>query len=221
MSHGQSIIFETKMEELFSFDTPRVICGTDEAGRGPLAGPVTAAAVVLPPYFPVSILADSKKLSQKQLLEAEAVIREKALCWSIRFISNEEIDEINILNAALKAMALAFEDVNAKIHVDLLMVDGNRSPRKFMTSTPQIETVVKGDDKIHEIMAASILAKTARDRFMEDLDREYPVYGFCRNKGYPSKEHQEAIMKYGLSPCHRKSFHLKKTSTAGQETLPL
>ena len=122
---------------------------------------------------------------------------------------------------ALKAMALAFEDVNAKIHVDLLMVDGNRSPRKFMTSTPQIETVVKGDDKIHEIMAASILAKTARDRFMEDLDREYPVYGFCRNKGYPSKEHQEAIMKYGLSPCHRKSFHLKKTSTAGQETLPL
>ncbi len=209
------------MEELFSFETPRTICGTDEAGRGPLAGPVTAAAVVLPDDFPSYILADSKKLSHKQLLEAEKVIKEKALAWSIRFISNEEIDEINILNAALKAMALAFEDVNEKVHVDRLMVDGNRSPKKFMKTDVEIETVVKGDDKIHEIMAASILAKTARDRYMDELDKEYPVYNFIKNKGYPSKEHQEAIMKYGLSPCHRKSFHLKKVSTAAQETLPL
>ncbi|MGN0905644.1 MAG: ribonuclease HII [Bullifex sp.] len=209
------------MEELFSFESPLTICGTDEAGRGPLAGPVTAAAVVLPPDFPTEILADSKKLSEKQLKEAEAIIKEKATAWSVKFISNEEIDEINILNAALKAMAQAFEEVNAKVHVDLLMVDGNRSPRKFMNSDPEIETVVKGDDKIHEIMAASILAKTARDRFMEALDMEYPVYNFRKNKGYPSKEHQEAIHEYGLSPYHRKSFHLKKYPTEEQGTLPL
>ena len=167
------------MEELFSFNEVLTICGTDEAGRGPLAGPVTAAAVVLPKDFPFEILADSKKLSHNKLIEAEKVIREKAVAFSISFISNEEIDEINILNAALKAMANSYKEVNKIIHVDKLMVDGNRSPRKFIEdSSLAIETVVKGDSKIHEIMAASILAKTARDRFMEALDKEYPQYGF-------------------------------------------
>lgn len=211
------------MEELFDFDKPKIICGTDEAGRGPLAGPVTAAAVVLPPSFPFEILADSKKLSHKMLIEAEKVIREKAIAFAITFISNEEIDEINILNAALKAMALSYEKVNNTIKVDKLMVDGNRSPRKFIDNgSLEIETVVKGDSKIYEIMAASILAKTARDRFMDELDKKYPLYNFKKNKGYPSKEHQEAIIKYGLTPCHRKSFHLKNVIIKEeQDLLPL
>ncbi|MDD7588019.1 ribonuclease HII [Bullifex porci] len=209
-----------EMEELFSFNEVLTICGTDEAGRGPLAGPVTAAAVVLPKDFPFEILADSKKLSHNKLIEAEKVIREKAVAFSISFISNEEIDEINILNAALKAMANSYKEVNKIIHVDKLMVDGNRSPRKFIEdSSLAIETVVKGDSKIHEIMAASILAKTARDRFMEALDKEYPQYGFSKNKGYPSKEHQEAIIKYGLSPYHRKTFHLKNVKIKEEQDL--
>ena len=209
-----------EMEELFSFDKALTICGTDEAGRGPLAGPVTAAAVVLPQDFPFCILADSKKLSHKQLEEAEKIIKEKAIAYEITFISNEEIDDINILNASLKAMAISYEKVNEKIHVDKLMVDGNRSPRKFIDNGDlEIETVVKGDSKIHEIMAASILAKTARDRYMLELDKKYPYYGFSRNKGYPSKEHQEAIVKYGLSPVHRKTFHLKKALIKEEQDL--
>ena len=148
---------------------------------------------------------------------------EKNKWIGIGIIAPETIDEINILNAALKAMALSYEKVNNTIKVDKLMVDGNRSPRKFIDNgSLEIETVVKGDSKIYEIMAASILAKTARDRFMDELDKKYPLYNFKKNKGYPSKEHQEAIIKYGLTPCHRKSFHLKNVIIKEeQDLLPL
>jgi Ribonuclease HII len=193
-------------EELFLFDMPeyRVICGADEAGRGPLAGPVVAAAVVLPTGFPVDILNDSKKMTEKQRLEAEKVIREKAT-YSIVFISEKEIDEINILNASLKAMKLAYEEVSKELVCDILLVDGNKTP----DVKGNVEAIVKGDAKVPEIMAASILAKTARDRYMEELDEKYPMYGFKINKGYPTAFHRNAIKEWGLSPVHRKTFRVK------------
>ncbi len=193
-------------EELYLFDLPQydVICGADEAGRGPLAGPVVAAAVVLPKDFPIEILNDSKKLSEKKRKDAEKVIKEKAI-YSIKFISHEEIDEINILQASLKGMAEAYKEVCQKIKCDILYVDGNKIPQV----EGNVEAVVKGDSKIPEIMAASILAKTARDRYMDEMDELYPEYGFKINKGYPTKAHRIAIQQYGSSPIHRKTFKVK------------
>lgn len=193
-------------EQLFLFDLPKyeVICGADEAGRGPLAGPVVAAAVVLPKDFPTNILNDSKKMSEKKREEAEKIIKEKAI-YSIKFISHEEIDKINILEASLKGMALAYEEVCQKIKCDILYVDGNKVPKV----EGNVEAVVKGDSKIPEIMAASILAKTARDRYMNKMDALYPEYGFKINKGYPTKAHREAIQQFGSSPIHRKTFRVK------------
>ncbi len=192
--------------DLFSFEEPKVICGADEAGRGPLAGPVTAAAVILPDDFPINLLNDSKKLTEKQRLEAEIVIKKRAI-WAITFIDNEEIDRINILNASLKAMAESYKEVSKQKKPDILYVDGNKLPPLENTS---MKAIVKGDSKIPAIMAASILAKCARDRYMEEMDGKYPGYGFRKNKGYPSKEHQKALEELGQSPIHRKSFHLKK-----------
>lgn len=177
-----------------------IIAGADEAGRGPLAGPVTAACVVLPPDFPFEILADSKKLSEKKRIEAERIIKEKAVSWAVSSVSHRIIDEINILNAAMSAMALAFSKI--KVPVDVLLVDGNKTPEVPVPC----HAVVKGDSKVFEIMAASILAKNYRDRLMLIADRRWPQYGYAKHKGYPTKEHIEKIRLYGPSPIQRLSF---------------
>lgn len=184
-----------------------LIIGTDEAGRGPLAGPVYAAAVALPPAFPFEILNDSKKLSESKRLKAEAVIKEKALAWAVTSVTAQEIDRINILNASLKAMATScasvIEMLRAKgLEPGIVLADGNRLPDVGI----DCEAVVKGDSKIHEIMAASILAKTARDRYMLEMAVKWPEYGFEKHKGYPTQMHYLAIEKYGPCPIHRLSF---------------
>jgi len=184
-----------------------VIIGTDEAGRGPLAGPVYAAAVALPDDFPFEILNDSKKMTEKARERAELIIKEKALAWSVASIGPEEIDRINILNAALKAMTLSCEEVAAKLrdkgYSDFkVLADGNRMPPVSL----ECETVVKGDSKIHQIMAASILAKTGRDRYMLEAAQKWPQYGFEKHKGYPTASHYRAIEEYGPCPIHRLTF---------------
>ena len=192
-----------------SDDDNGVICGADEAGRGPLAGPVTAAAVVLPPTFPFEILNDSKKMCEKQRLEAERIIKEKATVWAVVSLSHKVIDRINILNASLLAMKMAYSKVSKTVHVDTLLVDGNKKPDVDIP----VHAVVKGDAKIHEIMAASILAKTERDRIMMLCDARWPEYGYAKHKGYPTEEHREAIRKYGPSPIERMTFQALKYET--------
>ncbi len=191
------------MEEyLFELDEDeRIIAGADEAGRGPLAGPVVAAAVILPPDFPRSVLGDSKALSEKERIEAEKIIREKAI-FSICAVSHKVIDRINILNASLFAMAECYRKLKRNNHIDLFLVDGNKTPDVDC----DVEAIVKGDAKIPEIMAASILAKNERDRLMTLADVKWPEYGYKKHKGYPTKAHYEAIKKYGLSPISRLSF---------------
>ena len=161
------------------------ICGTDEAGRGPLAGPVVAAAVVLPPDFPIEILGDSKKLSEKKRIEAERIIKERAV-WATAF-----------------AMRKAYEKVATKVHIDLLLADGNRTPDVDI----ECRAIIKGDAKIPEIMAASILAKNERDRIMVLCDRKWPGYGYAKHKGYPSPEHRKRIAELGPSPIERMTFN--------------
>lgn len=183
------------------------IVGFDEAGRGPLAGPVTAAAVILPPDFPFEILNDSKKLSEKKRLAAEVVIKEKAL-WGLSFVDHKKIDEINILRASLLAMKLAFDDLlkkNAGLDLNGLngIADGTFVPPELPF---ECQAVVKADSKYPEVMAASILAKTARDRFMLEADKKYPGYGYAKHKGYPTAAHKEACRKLGPSPLQRMSF---------------
>jgi ribonuclease HII len=186
-----------------------MICGIDEAGRGPLAGPVYAAAVILPPDFPVEYLNDSKKLSRHKREKAEAVIFEKAFAWGIGWASHEEIDEINILQASLLAMKRAFEAVSEekRFFIKEIIVDGNRLPD--VAGAPK-RAVVKADGSIHAVMAASILAKQARDRVMEDYARQYPQYGYEKHKGYPTKEHLERLAQYGASPIQRRTFKFLK-----------
>ena len=184
------------------------ICGTDEAGRGPLAGPVVAAAVVLPPDFPIEILGDSKKLSEKKRIDAERIIKERAV-WATASVSHKTIDEINILNASMLAMRKAYEKVATKVHIDLLLADGNRTPDVDI----ECRAIIKGDAKIPEIMAASILAKTERDRIMKLCDAKWPEYGYAKHKGYPTEEHREAILKYGPSPIERMTFRVQKDET--------
>jgi ribonuclease HII len=176
------------------------ICGCDEAGRGPLCGPVVAAAVILPRGAVIEGLNDSKKLTEKKREALFDVICEKALAYSIAEASPEEIDEINILNASMLAMRRAVEGL--KIQADFALIDGNCS-RGFTIPT---ETVVKGDAKSLSIAAASILAKVTRDRGCLLLDKEYPEYGIAKHKGYPTKDHMDAVRKYGPSPIYRKSF---------------
>lgn len=190
---------------LFEEASSSIICGADEAGRGPLAGPVVAAACVLPSDFPIEVLNDSKKLTERQRKEAEKLIKEKAI-YAITFISPEEIDRINILQASLKAMAESYLKVNEMIKCDLLLVDGNKVPR----IDANVRAIVKGDAKIPQIMAASILAKTARDEYMDRMDELYPNYGFRKHKGYPTAAHYAAIEKWGPTPIHRMSFALTK-----------
>ncbi len=176
------------------------VCGCDEAGRGPLCGPVVAAAVILPRGLVIEGLDDSKKLSEKKREKLYAEIIEKALAYCIAEASPEEIDEYNILNASMLAMRRAVEGLS--VRADYALIDGNCS-RGFAIPT---ETVVKGDSKSYSIAAASILAKVTRDRGCVELDRLYPEYGIAKHKGYPTKEHMDAVRKYGPAPIHRRSF---------------
>lgn len=194
--------------ELFEFDKDirngRIICGVDEAGRGPLAGDVYAAAVIFDDDIVIEEINDSKKLSEKKREKLFDIIIEKAKAYCIATASVNEIEEINILNAAMLAMKRAIDGLEIK--PQLALIDGNKSPD---IDDIQTETVVKGDAKSQSIAAASILAKVARDRYMKELDKEYPQYQFSRHKGYGTKLHYEMIEKYGISPIHRPSF-LKK-----------
>ncbi len=201
--------------ELFNEDEnkTRVICGTDEAGRGPLAGPVTVASVILPRSFPFEILNDSKKMSEKERLHAESVIKEKATAYSIKSIPHNVIDRINILNASLLGMKETSLSVYSSHPFDILICDGNKTP-----SVPfPVVSLVKGDSKIYEIMAASILAKTERDRLMDLAHIKWPEYNFRKNKGYPTKDHYRAIEKYGPCPIHRMSFKLYRNEEKEEE----
>ncbi len=179
-------------------------CGVDEAGRGPLAGPVCAAAVILPENCQIDGLDDSKKLSEKKREALFEVIKERAVSYCIAFASVEEIDSVNILNATYLAMNRSIEGLS--VPADYALIDGNRVPENIKIPC---ETVVKGDSKSCSIAAASVLAKVTRDRLMAELDREYPQYNLKKHKGYGTKEHTDLILQYGASPIHRKTF-LKK-----------
>lgn len=176
------------------------ICGTDEAGRGPLCGPVMAAAVILDPARPIVGLNDSKKLSAARREALAAEIRDKALAWAVAEASVAEIDELNILHASMLAMTRAVQAL--QLRPDVVKVDGNRCPPLDLPC----EAVVGGDGLVAEISAASILAKTARDAALLELDRLHPEYGFARHKGYPTREHLAALAEHGVLPCHRRSF---------------
>lgn len=180
-----------------------VICGVDEAGRGPLAGPVCAAAVILPAHLELPGLTDSKKLTDKRRRELFPLIKEQAIAYGIGFASEQEIDEINILQATFLAMERALAQLN--VRPDLVLIDGNRE-KDF--GIP-VKTIVKGDSLSANIAAASILAKVSRDDVMIALAEEYPQYGFEIHKGYGTKVHYEALRTYGASPVHRSTF-LKK-----------
>ncbi|MFY0676651.1 MAG: ribonuclease HII [Neptuniibacter sp.] len=184
----------------FDFSAGQLIAGVDEVGRGPLVGNVVAAAVILDPNKPISGLADSKKLSEKKRNLLYTEIKEKALAWCVASASPQEIDEINILHASMLAMKRAVEGL--KISPEFVYVDGNRCPELTCPS----EAVVKGDSKIAEISAASILAKVDRDHEMTLLDKDYPEYGFAKHKGYPTAVHFAALNKHGPLPEHRRSF---------------
>lgn len=179
--------------------------GLDEAGRGPLAGPVFAAAVILPAGFSHPLLDDSKKMTRKEREELRPIIENEAVAWAVEAVSAEEIDNINILNASIAGMQRAV--LKLAVRPDFLLVDGNRF-RPFEGF--RYATVVHGDATYASIAAASVLAKTHRDEFMVRLSEEYPQYGWGRNMGYPTKDHIEAIRKYGLTPWHRRSFHPKE-----------
>lgn len=198
-------------------------CGTDEAGRGCLAGPVTAAAIILPETYFNESLNDSKQITEKKRFSIRPEIEQNAVSFSVTHIYMDEIDEINILNASMKAMQESILKLNPK--PEFIIVDGNRpifaklglkntfgkiftnEEIAFLRDIPN-KSIVKGDSKFLNIAAASILAKTYRDEFMDKIHEEYPMYNWKKNKGYPTKEHREAIAKYGPSPYHRKSFKL-------------
>lgn len=192
-----------------------MICGLDEAGRGPLAGPVCAAAVILPVDFPRDILGDSKKLTPAQREAAEQVIYQKALAWGIGWASAAEIDEINILQASLLAMRRAFLDLRPPgadgpgLPPDLTPEEAVADGLYIPDIAVPCRALVRADSLVPEVMAASILAKTARDREMIRYSRLYPEYGYGKHKGYPTKAHREAIARYGPSPIQRKSFRVK------------
>lgn len=193
-----------RLAEMLEFDRSRLasgmIAGVDEAGRGPLAGPVTAAAVVLPEDAVIDGLNDSKKLSEKRREELFDVIRDKALAYAVYSVDEKRIDEINILQATFEAMRGAVGALD--VIPDLVLVDGNRSPGLELPC----ETVVKGDSKSMSIAAASILAKVTRDRYMRRMAEIYPGYGFEKHKGYGTKAHYEAIERLGICDIHRRTF---------------
>ncbi|WP_418510829.1 ribonuclease HII [Corallibacter sp.] len=178
-------------------------CGTDEAGRGCLCGPVTAAAVILPDTFKNDILNDSKQLSEKKRELIRPIIEKEALAFGVAHVFPETIDDINILNASILAMHEAIK--NMQVNPDFIIVDGNKF-KPF--NNVNHETIVKGDSKYLSIAAASVLAKTYRDDYMKGIHEEFPMYDWRKNKGYPTKTHREAIKKHGVTNYHRKSFRL-------------
>lgn len=182
----------------------RFICGVDEAGRGPLAGPVCAAAVILRESEVIEGVNDSKKLSEKKREALFDIIKEKALAWSVAFATVEEIEEVNILNATFLAMNRAIEGLMLK--ADYALIDGNRIPKEIKIDC---EAVIKGDSKSASIAAASILAKVSRDRLIEQYDKEFPEYKFAQHKGYGTKAHTDAIKQFGPCKYHRPSFLTK------------
>lgn len=183
------------------------VCGVDEAGAGPLAGPVYAAAVILPFGLELPYLNDSKQVTPKRRDRLFDLIREQAVAWSIASVSAEEIDEIDILNARMKAMQLAIDGLTPA--ADFALIDGNRDHGSRCAIITAHETVVKGDSRSPSIAAASILAKVSRDRYMEELAVTYPQYRFEQHKGYPTKLHYEMLDQFGPSPVHRKTFLAK------------
>ena len=203
MKHETPIDLWLYEKEAFT-DGFQLVCGVDEAGRGPLAGPVCAAAVILPPDLELEGLNDSKKLSEKRREALYPLICEQALAYGIAFASEQEIDELNILQATFLAMRRAVEQLGQK--PDLALVDGNREPD--FGDIP-VRTIIKGDSRSANIAAASILAKVTRDRFMLEQDAVYPQYGFAVHKGYGTQKHYAALREFGPCPIHRRSF-LKK-----------
>ena len=185
-----------------TFQTKLIEAGCDEAGRGCLAGSVFAAAVILPPDFYHPLLNDSKQMTERRRNELRAIIEREALAWSVQEVTAERIDQINILNASIEGMNLALKALSIK--PEFIVIDGNRF--KTDLDTPY-RTIVKGDGKYANIAAASVLAKTHRDEYMMRLSEEYPMYGWAKNKGYPTREHRLAILKHGLSPYHRLTFN--------------
>jgi ribonuclease HII len=182
------------------------ICGIDEAGRGPLAGPVCAAAVVLPPSFPIEVLADSKTLSPRKRSEIESLIKESAFVWALGWVNHKDIDVLNILEATMVAMRKAFDKAYHMFpNISSVVVDGNKAPQLSLHT----EAVVRGDSLIAEIMAASILAKQGRDRLMVHLHNLYPEYGYASHKGYPTKAHIKACQEFGPSPIQRLTYSIR------------
>ena len=181
----------------------KIEAGCDEAGRGCLAGSVYAAAVILPEDYQNELLNDSKQLTEKRRYELREIIERDAVAWAVGIVTPEEIDKINILNASILAMHRALDQL--KVRPEAIIIDGNRfKPYQKLPHT----TIVKGDGKYLSIAAASILAKTYRDDYMNELAKEYPQYDWLSNKGYPTKKHREAIKQYGITPYHRKSYNL-------------
>ncbi|MDB5753858.1 MAG: ribonuclease [Massilia sp.] len=202
----------------YPFTADDIVCGVDEAGRGPLAGPVYAAAVILDPRRPIEGLRDSKKLTAERRNELAPQIKHYALAWAIAECSHEEIDAINILQATMLAMRRAVEAL--KTLPTIALIDGNRSPVMAIRCHP----IVEGDDKVHAISAASILAKTARDAALVALHQLYPQYGFDQHKGYGTRLHLERLREHGACPVHRRSFAPVRLALAGEidlDALPL
>jgi ribonuclease HII len=187
----------------FQFSNYLLECGTDEAGRGCLAGPVTAAAILLPKNFRLDGLNDSKQLSEKSRQKLKYRIEEEAITFAVTHVTPNIIDEINILNASIAAMHQSIEKLHPK--PEFIIVDGNRF--KPIQNIP-FTTIIKGDSKFMSIAAASVLAKTYRDEYMDSIHEEFPMYNWKKNKGYPTLEHREAIRKYGITKYHRMSFKL-------------
>ncbi|MBO7249556.1 MAG: ribonuclease HII [Bacteroidales bacterium] len=193
---------------LSPFYSDFIEAGCDEAGRGPLAGPVFAAAVILPRDFHHPLLNDSKQISEKVREELRPIIEREALAWAVTAVDAEEIDRINILKASIVGMQRSLDQLT--LRPEFIIVDGNKfAPYMYKGEIIPHKCIVKGDAKFASIAAASILAKTYRDDFMREAAKQYPQYGWERNFGYPTKEHREAIIRYGETPLHRKSFHCK------------
>lgn len=197
---------------------PLLTAGVDEAGRGPLAGPVCAAAVILDPENPIEGLADSKKLSAKKREALAPIIRERALAWGIGWATVEEIDRVNILNATYLAMeraVAALKSRSGSVTPEYILIDGNRRPPNLPCMS---DTIVKGDDKVPAISAASILAKTARDHWMAQLDQKWPAYGFAKHAGYGTAQHLDALKRLGPCPEHRTTFEPIKSMLSENKT---
>jgi len=201
------------MKRLRKYHTKGLLeAGCDEAGRGCLAGPVFAAAVILPKNFFLDLLDDSKRMSEKKRYLARPVIEANAVAWSVAMVDNREIDDINILNASIEAMHLAIRQLTVK--PQFLLIDGNRF--KPYQDLPH-QCIVRGDATYASIAAASVLAKTYRDDYMRKIHEKYHQYAWDKNKGYPTRQHRAAILKYGISPYHRRSFRLLDSSAWGKE----